>query len=164
MLGRKQGVQSGPRVFKGENFTNEAKNFLIREGHAPELLLEERDEIKRLALGLKSVNSRESRRLCRFTEEDKFVFNCLDDTINTLCKEVPHASRDLVLNALKINTLNIPQTYEYLKKPHLPNNEKLTFNHGDDHVIRYMKDSVFYRELIDTKGRDNVETREFFLS
>ena len=74
------------------------------------------------------------------------------------------ATRDLVINALKINSLNIPQTYEYLKKPHLPLNEKHAFNEGDDHVIRYMKDTTFYKELLENKGKENVENREFFLN
>ena len=30
---------------------------------------------------------KENRKLFRFTEEDKFVFNCVDNVIDVLCKE-----------------------------------------------------------------------------
>lgn len=84
--------------------------------------------------------------------------------MDTLCKDIKEAPREFVINALKVNSLNIPQTYEYLKKPHLPHNEKAAFNVSDDHVIKYMKNTGFYKELIENKGKDNVENREFFLS
>lgn len=63
-----------------------------------------------------------------------------------------------------MNTLKIPQIYEYLKKPHQPQIEKAIFNSGDDHVIKYMKDSAFYKELVEIHGKAAVEDREFFLS
>lgn len=107
---------------------------------------------------------KENRKLFRFTEEDKFVFNCVDNVVDVLCKECKDSSRDLALRALKVNTFNIPQTYEYLKKPNNPNNEKYIFNDGDDHVIRYMKNTNFYRELVEAKTKENVENREYFLS
>lgn len=117
-----------------------------------------------LAGGLRTINNKENRKLFRFTEEDKFIFSCIDNVVEGLCKENKEATRELVVNALKINTLNIPQTHEYLKKPYLPLNEKTIFNTGDDHVIRYMKHSQFYKELTDNKGKENVENREYFLS
>lgn len=110
------------------------------------------------------MNTKVNKKLFRFNEEDKFVFSCIDNVINTMSKELKDVPRDLVINALKINTMNIPQTYEYLKKPYLPANEKATFNVGDDHVIKFMKESTFYRELVETKSKDGVANREYFLS
>lgn len=91
------------------------------------------------------------------------MFSCIDNVVEGLCKEVKEATKDLVLNALKINTFNIPQTYDYLKKTNTQI-EKSTFNIGDDHVIKYMKDTNFYKEMLETKGKENLENREFFLS
>lgn len=65
---------------------------------------------------------------------------------------------------MKLNTLSIPHVYEYLKKPHQPSNEKNVFNSADDHVIRYMKSSGFYKELVEAHGINAVEDREYFLS
>ena len=65
---------------------------------------------------------------------------------------------------MKLNTLNIPNVYDYLKKPHQPSNEKNVYNSADDHVIRYMKNSGFYKELSEAHGNLSVEEREFFLS
>ena len=73
-------------------------------------------------------------------------------------------SREFVVNALKLNNLNIVQTNEYLKKPSSNMNEKMTFNSSDDHVIKYMKDSPFYKELVDMKGRENVADRDYYLN
>lgn len=100
----------------------------------------------------------------KFTEEDKFVFSCLDKIVETYTKELKEANRDFVINALKINTLNLPQTYEYLKRPHQPLSEKAIFTSGDDHVLKYMKDSAFYKELVEIHGKAAVENREYFLS
>lgn len=65
---------------------------------------------------------------------------------------------------MKLNTLNIPQLYDYLKNPHLSLNEKAVFNSADDHVIKYMKNTTFYKELIDSHGINCVDDREYFLS
>jgi len=151
-------------LWKGENCTDEVKKFLGKDSTQPFMLLEEKDEVKRLSAGLRTINNRDNRKLFKFTEEDKLVFSCIDNVIEGLCKEVKDATKELVINALKINTLNIPQTYEYLKRPYLPLNEKHAFNGGDDHVIKYMKDTSFYKELTDNKGKDHVENRDYFLS
>lgn len=110
------------------------------------------------------MNTRVNKKLFRFNEEDKFIFTCIDNVVQALSKELKDVPSDLIINALKLNTMNIPQTYEYLKKPYLPLNEKATFNVGDDHVIKFMKDTTFHKELVDTKGKDAVANREYFLS
>jgi hypothetical protein len=118
-----------------------------------------------LAIGLRTVNSKENRKLFKFTEEDKFVFSCFDDIIDTFGREFDEIPKEFIINALKINTLNIAQTYEFLKKPHRhPLIEKSIFNSADDHVIRYMKHTPFYKELIEVHGEASVEDREYFLN
>lgn len=115
-----------------------------------------------LSYGLRTINAREHRRLFKFTEEDKFIFSCLDGIVESLQREFKEFNKDFIVQALKMNTLNLPQTYEYLKRPrHV---EKNIYNSGDDHVLKYMRETGFYKELVDLHGKSSVEDREFFLS
>jgi hypothetical protein len=153
------------KVFKGENLTKEIKTFLTKaDANSQNILLDEKDEIKKLSYGLRTIQNKENRRLFRFTEEDKFLFSCFDDIVSTLSKEFKSYPKEFIINALKINTLNLINTYEYLKKPHNPQNEKLIFNSSDDHVIKYMANTDFYKEIVDIHGLQSVKDREFFLS
>jgi hypothetical protein len=163
LTGRKR-VKEIEKVFKGENVSEEIKKFLSREGPQTDLHLEEKDEIKRLSYGLRTISNKEKRKLFKFTEEDKFVFSCIDNIVDTISKEFKDIPKEFIINALKINTLNLSNTYEYLKKPHNSQVEKLTYNSGDDHVLKYMKGTNFYKELLDIHGAESVADREYFLS
>lgn len=72
---------------------------------------------------MRAVNSRENRAIFKFTEEDKFLFNCLDKVVAELQREFKDYSKEFIVNALKMNTLNISQVYEFLKKPYNINSE-----------------------------------------
>lgn len=84
--------------------------------------------------------------------------------IENFQREFKDLGKEFIVHALKINTLNLAHTYEYLRKPHQPQIEKSIYSSGDDHVLKYMRDSAFYKELIDLHGKQNIEDREYFLS
>ena len=50
-----------------------------------------------LSAGLRTVNSKENRKLFRFTEEDKFVFNCIDKVVDAFAREFKHSNNTLAL-------------------------------------------------------------------
>lgn len=116
------------------------------------------------------MSSKENRAIFKFSEEDKFLFNCLDRVVAELQREFKDYSKEFIVNALRMNTLNISQVYEFLRKPYNSNTEsksflnlEILFNSSDDHVIKFMKNTNFYKELVDSKGLALVEEREYFL-
>lgn len=120
-----------------------------------------------MSYGLRTIKTKEHRPLFRFTEEDKFLFGCLDAVVSELQRNFPDYSKEFFINALKMNTMNIANVYEFLTKPSSHRGGKefnIAYNSIDDHVIQHMKESNFYKELVELRGREDVERREFFIN
>lgn len=66
---------------------------------------------------LKAEAGREKYKLFVINEEDKFLFNIMEKVVNSFEKEFPNFSRDDIVEALKANSMDVNQTYHYLKNP-----------------------------------------------
>ncbi len=51
------------------------------------------------------------------TADDRFAFDVLDEVINELQKYFPKYERKYIQDALEGNSMNIADTYVYLKNP-----------------------------------------------
>jgi len=97
-----------------------------------------------------------------FSDSDKKNFAQIEIITSTLQKHFPDVTMPEICDSLKKNSFNIIDTFKYLSEP--VTYENLCFQDEDDYVIKNYRKSVFYKQLVEDKGKDRVEDRELFLN
>lgn len=99
-------------------------------------------------------------------EKDKRHFEEIDEIIKSIqesffrTKNV-ELDKAYILEVLKMHSFNIVNSYLYLTSPH--NLKDLCFTDVDDYIIKNMKNSEYYEDMIAKKGKQTVYEREKFL-
>lgn len=125
---------------------------------------------KQIFVSEHNVSKRKAKDLRKdyFTENEKRRFKDIDRIVSTLVKHNTDYTEEEVLRALKKNSFNILNTYNYLqdedKFEGTLNNIDKCFYNVDDYVLTNFKKTKFYNQLVNEKGKSRVEEREFFLN
>lgn len=102
-------------------------------------------------------------------KEDKFMLKNLDELVNDLLLIFKDYSKDFIIDALKGNSMDIEQTYYFLKDPN-PSNYfnnvfiDRIFTELDDEILKNMKDTELYKNLVTRKGQGKIQERIDFLN
>lgn len=94
-------------------------------------------------------------------EKDKRIVKDIDIIIDSIKETFKNHSNDAILDALKMNSFNITNTYFFLSNPQ--EFKDLCFTDVDDYIIKNMKSSSYYNEIVENKGKELVKERENFL-
>jgi len=99
-------------------------------------------------------------------EKDKHQFEEIDEIIKSIqenffrTKNV-ELDKEYILEVLKMHSFNIVNTYLYLSSPE--KRKDFCFTDVDDYIIKNMRNSEYYKDLISKKGKQTVYEREKFL-
>jgi hypothetical protein len=138
---------------------------LLLDDMTMELILQEENTKKTTLINNKEAPVMRNKVIIA-SEKDKRHFNDIEDIIKSIQesfqrtqnKELTHEN---VLDALKINSFNIVNTFLYLCNPEEYNH--LCFNDVDDYIIKNMKNSDYYKDMVYNKGMELIKEREKFL-
>lgn len=115
-----------------------------------------------------TVSEGDRRKLYSVNQDEKYLFHVIDNCVDVLHQEFNSFPKEYILETLIGNSMNLQQTYQYLKNPtqgiinifmlgHL-------FTEPENQIIKSMKDSAEYNQLISKLGKDKVRDRIDFLS
>ncbi len=94
-------------------------------------------------------------------ERDKNLFSDIDNILNVLKLHFPEMENLEILEILKSTSFNIANAFLFLKDNE--KNKNLLFTDMEDYIIKNMRKSDYYNELVKNKSRELVEEREKFL-
>ncbi len=95
------------------------------------------------------------------TSIEQNQFNQIETIVETFKIQLPELEESEIWEALKKNSFNIINTYQYLNDQ--ISNEPFCFNDEDDYVLRNFQKGPYYKRLLDEKGKDRIEERMVFL-
>ena len=97
-----------------------------------------------------------------FTKDtNKEEFDLITSAIQDVGKYFNNVSKEQILNILHSTSLNPGHAYLQLKYPEKAN---FDFLESEDYIIKYMKNTSLYEELIYQKGEILIKERERYLN
>ena len=94
-------------------------------------------------------------------DNNKEEFDLITSAIQSLGNYFKDISKDEILNVLHSTSLNPGHAYLQLK---YPNKTLYNFLESEDYIIRYMKNTFLYDELVLQKGENLIKEREKYLN
>ena len=99
-------------------------------------------------------------------EKDKRQFEEIDEIIKSIQESFLRTKnvdldKEYILEVLKMHSFNIVSSYLYLCSPE--DRRDFCFTDVDDYIIKNMKNSEYYKDMIAKKGKQTVNEREKFL-
>ncbi len=95
-------------------------------------------------------------------EKEKNIFNDIDFIIQSISSTFDEKDNDSILEILKKTSFNIENTVLYFSDK--DEYKYLLFTDMEDYIIKNMKNSEQYDQVLNTKGPELVEERERFLN
>lgn len=154
--------------------------LLLDDATMEMLLLEKEEMIKpnplhRVSVMKSNINLESMLKISEFpknrviipNDRDKLLYNDLDSIIRTLKVSFIREFRneienEQILEILKKTSFSIENTYLYLSNPE--EFKYLLFSDMEDYIIRNLRNSEYFAQVVDSKGADLVEERERFLN
>jgi hypothetical protein len=105
----------------------------------------------------------------RLTEEEAFLFKTIEAAVNGLHKAFPDYSEEYILERLAENSMNIYDTYVYLKNPSQSNlvlilEAYYPFTQTDDFVLRGPRENAEFGDLLKIKSERRIAERMNYLN
>ena len=94
-------------------------------------------------------------------DNNKEEFDLISSAIQSLGNYFKDISKEEILNVLHSTSLNPEHAYLQLK---YPNKTLYNFLESEDYIIRYMKNTYLYDELVKQKGENLIKEREKYLN
>ena len=93
-------------------------------------------------------------------QEEKEI--TLDDIINIFMNEFKEYSKEEIYQILYKTSCNVKKAYLNLSNP--DKYDYMLFENTDDYIIQNLRNKPYYKQLIESKGEENVKEREEFLN
>jgi len=101
-------------------------------------------------------------RVIAHNEKDKKIISHIDYIVQSIANSIEENEPELILEILSKTSFNIANVYLYFS-----DKEKfkyLLFTDMEDYILRNMRSSEYYDNVLRTKGEELVEERERFLN
>ncbi len=138
---------------------------LLIDDATMELILQQENSKRATLIKTKEVTVSRNKVIVA-NEKDKRQFEQIDEIIRSIQESFSRTKnndldKEYILEVLKMHSFNIVNTYLYLCYP--DERKDICFTDVDDYIIKNMKHSDYYKDMILKKGRQTVFERERFL-